>query len=183
MFKQSIRLFIITYAFWLSYNQNISLASDLIVNSHQSSHNSVNKSADQSEDLVTQPIHLKISLSRHQVTVYEGKLPIKSYPIAVGRRGWETPIGNFQVTEMLENPTWINPLTDKSIPGGTPENPLGHYWIGFWTDGRNSIGFHSAPNPESVGKATSHGCIRMYSKDVEDLFHKVNVGTPVSVVR
>jgi lipoprotein-anchoring transpeptidase ErfK/SrfK len=83
---------------------------------------------------------------------------------------------------MLENPTWIHPLTGKSIAGGSPENPLGHYWIGFWTNGTNWVGFHGTPEPNSVGKASSHGCIRMYNKDIEELFHKVRVGTPVTVV-
>ncbi|MBO3462659.1 MAG: L,D-transpeptidase [Aetokthonos hydrillicola CCALA 1050] len=92
-------------------------------------------------------------------------------------------MGNFYILRKLKNPTWINPLTDESIPGGNPKNPLGHYWIEFWTDGRDSIGMHGTPNPETVGKTISHGCIRMYNKDVEDLFQKVSVGTPVIVVR
>lgn len=134
------------------------------------------------QDLVTQPKRLEISLSRRQVTLYEGNTPIKSYPVAVGQKGWETPTGNFQVIQMIQNPTWIHPFTDKAIAGGDPENPLGHYWIGFWTNGKDWVGLHGTPNPESVGKAVSHGCIRMYNKDVEELFHQVGVGTPVTVV-
>jgi lipoprotein-anchoring transpeptidase ErfK/SrfK len=134
-------------------------------------------------DLVTQLTRLEISLSRRKVTLYHQNTPIKSYPVAVGRKGWETPIGNFQVIQMLHNPKWINPLTDEAIPGGDPENPLGHYWIGFWTNGRDWIGLHGTPNPTSVGTAASHGCIRMYNNDVEELFHQVSVGTPVTVVR
>jgi lipoprotein-anchoring transpeptidase ErfK/SrfK len=133
-------------------------------------------------DLLTRSIRLEISLSRRQVTLYYENTPFKSYPIAIGRKGWETPTGNFQVMQMLENPRWINPLTNEAIPGGDPENPLGHYWIGFWTDGKDWIGFHGTPNPESVGKAASHGCIRMHNKDVEELFHQVSPGTPVTVV-
>lgn len=132
---------------------------------------------------VAEPIRLEISLSRRQVTVYQGNTSVKNYPIAIGRSGWETPAGNFQVLEMLKNPTWIHPLTGKSIQGGSPENPLGHYWIGFWTDGKNWVGFHGTPDPSSVGKAASHGCIRMYNKDVEELFQSVHVGTPVTVVK
>lgn len=135
-----------------------------------------------SSDSVTQPLRLEISLSRRQVTLYYQNRPIKSYPVAVGRKGWETPTGNFQVIEMIQNPKWIHPFTGEAIPGGDPENPLGHYWIGFWTNGKDWIGLHGTPNPESVGKAASHGCIRMHNKDVEELFHQVNVGTPVTVV-
>jgi lipoprotein-anchoring transpeptidase ErfK/SrfK len=133
--------------------------------------------------LVTQPTRLEISLSRRQATLYRENKQIKSYPVAVGRKGWETPTGNFQVMQMIQNPKWIHPLTGQSIPGGDPENPLGRYWIGFWTNGRDWIGFHGTPNPETVGTAASHGCIRMYSKDVEELFRQVSVGTEVTVVR
>jgi lipoprotein-anchoring transpeptidase ErfK/SrfK len=132
---------------------------------------------------INQPISLKIVLSQRQVILYRGKTKIKSYPIAVGRPGWETPIGNFQVLNMTKNPTWLHPFTGESIPGGSPKNPLGRYWIGFWTNGTNWIGFHGTPNPESVGKAASHGCIRMYNNDVQELFEQVSVGTPVTVVQ
>lgn len=130
------------------------------------------------------PLRLEISLSRRRVSVFKGKSLVKSYPIAVGRPGWETPLGTYQVRQMLRNPTWIHPLKKGiSIPGGDPENPLGHFWIGFWTDGKNWIGFHGTPNPKSVGAAASHGCIRMYNKDVEELFQKVSLGTEVKVVK
>lgn len=132
---------------------------------------------------IDQPINLKIVLSQRQVILYRGKTKIKSYPIAVGRPGWETPTGNFQVLNMTKNPTWLHPFTGESIPGGSPKNPLGRYWIGFWTNGTNWIGFHGTPNPESVGKAASHGCIRMYNKDVQELFEQVSIGTPVTVVK
>jgi lipoprotein-anchoring transpeptidase ErfK/SrfK len=73
---------------------------------------------------------------------------------------------------MLKQPTWIHPFTGETVPGSTPENPLGTRWIGFWTDGENSIGFHGTPNPESVGKAVSHGCVRMYNEaEVVDIYY------------
>lgn len=135
------------------------------------------------DDLIDKLTHLKISLSRRQVTLYKGNAPIKSYAIAIGRPGWETPVGKYRVMDMMEKPTWIHPWTGEAIPGGNPENPLGNYWIGFWTNGKHWIGFHGTPNQESVGKAASHGCIRMYNKDVEELFTQVNLGTPVIVER
>jgi len=138
--------------------------------------------ANNTPNTVAEPLRLKIQLNSRKVTLYQGETAIKSYPIAVGRPGWETPTGNFRVGQMLKNPTWISPLTDETVPGGHPENPLGSYWIGFWSDGRNSIGFHGTPNAETVGTAASHGCIRMYNKDVEELFSQVSLGTPVTVV-
>lgn len=181
MLKQSVRLFSLLWAFGLSSSLQVSLASEPSILPNNSD-NSVVKPTD-SYNSVTQLTRLEISLSRRQVTIYKGKSRIKSYPIAVGRRGWETPTGDFRVRQMLQNPTWIHPFTGESIQGGDPQNPLGHYWIGFWTDGKNSIGFHGTPNPESVGKPASHGCIRMYNKDVEELFHQVNLGTSVIVVQ
>ena len=130
------------------------------------------------------PLRLVIRLSQRRVTVYRGTTPVKSYAIAVGKPGWETPKGTYQVRQMFRNPTWIHPLKKGiTIPGGDPENPLGRYWIGFWTDGKNWIGFHGTPNPKSVGRAASHGCIRMYNKDIEELFQKVSLGTEVKVVQ
>jgi len=133
-------------------------------------------------EAVDEPLRLVISLNRREVGVYSGKKQLKAYPIAVGRDGWETPTGQFQVTQMLQNPTWINPMTGKVVPTGDPNNPLGDYWIGFWTDGTNWIGFHGTPDTKSVGKAASHGCIRMHARDVEDLYYQVSLGTPVTVV-
>lgn len=126
---------------------------------------------------------LEISLKHRRLTLYRGDTKIKSYPIAIGQLGWETPTGRFQVIDMKEDPAWINPLTKQLIPGGSPKNPLGHYWIAFYTDGSNWIGFHGTPETETVGKAASHGCIRMYNEDVEELFYQVSTGTPVSVTR
>lgn len=131
-----------------------------------------------------QALRLEIRLSRRQVTLYRGNALVKNYAIAVGRPGWETPVGAYEVKQMIKNPTWIHPLQKGVvIPGGDPENPLGRYWIGFWTDGKNWIGFHGTPTPRSVGQAASHGCIRMYNKDVEELFKQVTVGTVVTVVK
>lgn len=129
----------------------------------------------------TQPMRLEIRLKQRRVEVYQGETKIKTYAIAVGRPGWETPKGTFKVRQMLRNPTWIHPFTGEAIPGGDPENPLGRFWIGFWTNGKQWIGFHGTPKPESVGTAASHGCIRMYNQDIAALFAKVSLGTEVTV--
>jgi len=130
-----------------------------------------------------QPVRLEIRLRQRQVVVLQGEQVIKRYPIAVGKPGWETPPGNFQVRQKIKDPDWVSPLNQGVlIPGGDPENPLGRFWIGFWTDGKNWIGFHGTPTPGSVGRAVSHGCIRMYNRDVEELFQKVDIGTVVTVV-
>ncbi len=182
MFKQLDKLVIFIFASGLNFNPVMSLASELKVTPHTPTNNLVSQ-ATNINNLIIQPLHLEISLRNRRVTLYRGKTRIKSYPIAVGRQGWDSPVGNFRVRTMLENPTWINPFTNKAIPGGDPENPLGKYWIGFWTNGKNWVGLHGTPNPDSVGKAASHGCIRMYNNDVKELFDQVSLGTPIIVVR
>ena len=98
------------------------------------------------------------------------------------RPGRETPVGSFQVLAMQENPTWQHPLTGKIIPPGQPGNPMGRYWIEFSTDGKTCLGFHGTPEPKTIGKAASHGCVRMYPQDIEKLFHLVCPGTRVTVI-
>lgn len=125
-------------------------------------------------------IRLVLKLRERRVYVYQNDQLETTYPVAVGRANWETPTGNFQVLHMLQNPGWTNPLTGEVMPPG-PDNPLGERWIAFWTDGNNYIGFHGTPNRESVGRAASHGCIRMYNEDVRELYEIVTPGTSVVV--
>jgi L,D-transpeptidase ErfK/SrfK len=125
-------------------------------------------------------VELVIRLGERRVYVYQSDRLLASYPIAVGKTGWETPVGKYQVIQLVRNPTWQHPFTGDLIPPG-PDNPLGSRWIGFWTDGTNFIGFHGTPNEETVGRAASHGCVRMLDRDVLALFEKVRIGTPVTV--
>lgn len=127
------------------------------------------------------PMSLVVDLSDRRVYVYEAERVKTSFRIAVGRAGWETPTGRYEVISMVEHPTWQHPFTGEIVPPGSG-NPLGARWIGFWTDGKNTIGFHGTPNEETVGRAASHGCIRMYNDDVMRLFEMVQIGTPVIVV-
>jgi lipoprotein-anchoring transpeptidase ErfK/SrfK len=126
--------------------------------------------------------HLVIKLSQRRVYVYQNDKLKVSYPIAVGKAGWETPMGTYKVIDMQRDPAWEHPWSGEVIPPG-PDNPLGARWIGFWTDGRNFIGFHGTPNEHLVGQAVSHGCIRMRNKDILALYALVSMGTPVKVER
>ncbi|HEY9695589.1 MAG TPA: L,D-transpeptidase [Oculatellaceae cyanobacterium] len=141
---------------------------------------SVNK--DQKASSVTPKLatQLVIKLSERRVYVYQKNQVLAKYPIAIGRTKWETPKGNFKVFHKERNPAWENPFTGKVISSG-PDNPLGVAWIGFWSDGRNQIGFHGTPQENLVGQAVSHGCVRMRNKDVTALFEQVEIGTPVKV--
>lgn len=125
---------------------------------------------------------LTIKLRERRVYVYQGDRVQASYQIAIGRAGWETPTGNFRVIQKIEDPAWEHPWTGEVIPPG-PNNPLGTRWIAFWTDGKNSIGFHGTPNERLIGQAVSHGCIRMRNRDAIALYELVKIGTPVTVQR
>ncbi|TVP61250.1 MAG: L,D-transpeptidase [Nodularia sp. (in: Bacteria)] len=121
-----------------------------------------------------------VNLSDRRTYVYKRGEVIASYPIAVGKEGWETPTGSFRVTDMQHYPIWQHPITGKVFPSGT-DSPLGERWIGFWSDGRNEIGFHGTPDTHLLGEAISHGCLRMRNDDVRLLYEQVNIGTLVSV--
>ncbi|NJL01675.1 MAG: L,D-transpeptidase [Spirulinaceae cyanobacterium SM2_1_0] len=125
---------------------------------------------------------LILRLEDRRVYLYEGDIVVASYPVAVGRTGWETPTGSFAIFQKVQDPSWQHPFTKEIFPPG-PGNPLGNRWIGFWTDGENFIGFHGTPNEELIGQAVSHGCVRMRNDDIADLFERVAMGTPVIVER
>lgn len=121
-----------------------------------------------------------VDLSDRRVYVFRYDEVIASYPIAIGKKGWETPTGNFQVIHKEHHPIWRHPITDAIFDGGT-NSPLGDRWIGFWSDGRNEIGFHGTPDVDLVGAAVSHGCLRMRNPDVRMLYSQVSLNTPVLV--
>ncbi|MEY3827469.1 MAG: hypothetical protein RLZZ148_2288 [Cyanobacteriota bacterium] len=126
------------------------------------------------------PTRLVLKLKERKVYVFKGDKAVVSYPVAVGKKGWETPTGNFKILQLIPNPSWQNPWNGKVVPAG-PNNPLGERWIGFWTDGKNFVGFHGTPGEHLIGQAVSHGCVRMRNRDVKALFDQVKMGTPVIV--
>lgn len=101
----------------------------------------------------------------------------KLYPIAVGKILSNTPLGYYRVISKLINPTWYPPWGGKPVLPG-PYNPLGYRWIGFYSD----YGIHGNNAPASIGTLASAGCVRMYEKDVEELFDVVKYGDAVNVV-
>ena len=126
-------------------------------------------------------ISLTLKLKEKKVYVYKDGKAIANYPVAIGKKGWETPTGEWYVMEKITNPGWTSFKNGSFVSPGK-KNPLGERWIGFWTDGKDTIGFHGTPDVKSVGKAVSHGCVRMFDKDVKALFPLVKIGTTVKVV-
>jgi hypothetical protein len=127
-------------------------------------------------------MRVEVHLQQRQVILFRGTIAVKRYEIGIGRPGWETPTGTFRVLQMKRNPIWINPFTNEAVPGNDPRNPLRGYWIGFWTDGNNWVGFHGTLDPNTIGKAASHGCLHMHTADLQDLFSRIRLGTPIIVI-
>jgi lipoprotein-anchoring transpeptidase ErfK/SrfK len=130
---------------------------------------------------VMETVSLVLNLKEKHVYVYKGDKVLTKYPVAIGKKGWETPVGEWQVMEKVVNPGWTS-FKDGSVMRPGKDNPLGERWIGFWTDGKDVIGFHGTANVKSIGTAASHGCVRMFNRDVKALFPLVKVGTTVKVV-
>jgi lipoprotein-anchoring transpeptidase ErfK/SrfK len=109
---------------------------------------------------------------------------VRSYRVAVGAAGYETPRGLHRVQSKQRNPAWHAPnrpwageLAGQTIPPGDPRNPLKAAFISLG----GGVGFHGTGNLASIGTAASHGCIRMTVPDVLSLYRNVPVGTPVLV--
>jgi lipoprotein-anchoring transpeptidase ErfK/SrfK len=107
----------------------------------------------------------------------------KTYRIAVGRIGLETPAGEYTINDKQINPSWHVPLSSwagdlagRIIPPG-PDDPIKARWLGFF----DGAGIHGTDEISSIGTAASHGCIRMTIPDVEDLYPRVPLHTPIYV--
>ena len=130
---------------------------------------------------VGETVKLVLNLKEKQVYVYRGDQVLGKYPVAIGKKSTPTVTGEWYVMEKISNPGWTNFNTGKFVKPG-PKNPMGERWIGFYTDGKDMIGFHGTPDVKSIGKAVSNGCVRMFNKDVKAIFPLVEVGTIVKVV-
>ncbi len=127
-----------------------------------------------------------INLAQMRLFYFADDGTVQTFPISIGREGWQTPSGSTAIVLKRKHPTWTVPASiraeDPKLPATVPpgpNNPLGQYalnlgWAGYAIHGTNA--------PSSIGKPASHGCMRMYPEDIERLFAAVAVGTPVTVV-
>jgi len=127
---------------------------------------------------------LTIDRPNFKLRLFKGLRFARSYGIAVGMAGLETPAGRYAIQNKQVNPAWHVPnsawagsLAGQVIPGGAPNNPLKARWLGI----ANGVGIHGTAEDWSIGTRASHGCIRMHVSDVIDLFGRVPVGTPVLI--
>jgi len=121
----------------------------------------------------------------------EQKPMVKSYPVSVGRMDWNTPLGKVRIEKKDQDPSWRppesikleavadgrDPLPDVVPPG--PDNPLGRYALRLSLPGYL---IHSTNKPYGVGMRVTHGCVRMYPENIEELFPIIPVRTMVQIV-
>ena len=119
-----------------------------------------------------------------------GKSFVSTYPISIGRIDWRTPQGKMKITAKALDPNWYPPESIRKehaeegdelpkivLPG--PDNPLGRHAIKLSVSGYL---IHGTNRPYGIGMRVTHGCIRMYPKDVEKIFEEAPIGTSVEIV-
>jgi lipoprotein-anchoring transpeptidase ErfK/SrfK len=133
------------------------------------------------------PAVLIVHRSSFTLSLYKNLKLARTYSVAIGMQGLETPAGLYHIQNKAVNPAWTEPYSDwvpaadrgKVVPGGSPENPLKARWLGIF----NGAGIHGVDPSEygSIGHAASHGCVRMRIPDVIDLYPQVPVGAPIYI--
>jgi lipoprotein-anchoring transpeptidase ErfK/SrfK len=116
-----------------------------------------------------------VSIPDRKLAVIEEGNVIASFSVAVGAPASPSPTGEFQIVTRVSNPTYYHP--GMVIPSGK-DNPVGTRWLGLSQKG---YGIHGTNAPKSVGRAASHGCIRLRNRDIERLFTMLRVGDWVEI--
>jgi lipoprotein-anchoring transpeptidase ErfK/SrfK len=117
-----------------------------------------------------------VSLEDRKLALLENGQIMKVYNVAVGKPTTPSPTGTYSIARRVKNPTYSH--DGKTVLPG-PGNPVGTRWMGLSVKG---YGIHGTNEPRSIGKAASHGCIRMAKKDLEEMYEMVSVGDTVELV-
>ena len=138
----------------------------------------------QAELAAKYPSLLVADRGNFQLRFYKNLQLVKSYTVAVGAVGFDTPAGLYHIQNKAVDPAWSVPNSDWAgslagtvVPGGSPENPLKARWLGIY----DGAGIHGTDQTYSLGTAASHGCIRMAIPDVIELYDQVAVGAPIYI--
>ncbi len=116
-----------------------------------------------------------VSIPDRKLALIENGEVTRIFAVAVGKASTPSPAGSFRIVSRVSNPTYYH--EGKIVPPG-PANPVGTRWMGLSEQG---YGIHGTNAPSSIGKAASHGCIRMARADLEQLFAMVQVGDVVEI--
>ena len=117
-----------------------------------------------------------VSLEDRKLAVVEDGQVKKVYTVAIGKPSTPSPVGTFTVVRRVKDPVYSH--NGKTVQPG-PGNPVGTRWMGLSIKG---YGIHGTNEPKSIGKAASHGCIRMGKKDLEEMYEMVRVGDEVELI-
>ena len=134
---------------------------------------------------------LVINVAEMRIYYYpEDRSVVRTWPISIGRVGWETPLGETRIVRKKAYPTWYPPESIREeaamkgdplprVVGPGPDNPLGTHalYLGF-----PEYLIHGTNKPFSIGMRVSHGCVRMYPEHIVELFELVKPETPVTLV-
>ena len=133
------------------------------------------------------PVVIKIDIKTNMLGVFQGEKLMAAYPVTVGSAHLASPIGEWKVSRITKMPTF---RYDKEmlqhgqrsgnfhlLPPG-PRNPVGVMWIAL---NKKGIGIHGTNEPDSIGRAASHGCVRLANWDVVRLATKIKPGDHVSI--
>jgi lipoprotein-anchoring transpeptidase ErfK/SrfK len=130
------------------------------------------------------PAIIVINRSAFQLTLYKRLKRAKTYAVGVGRSGFDTPAGLYDIQNKAVDPAWFVPdrewageLAGQVIPADDPRNPIEARWMGIY----DGAGIHGTEDVGSIGNAESHGCIRMRIAEVKELYEQVPVGSPVYI--
>ncbi len=111
---------------------------------------------------------------------------VVTYPIGIGRQGFNTPTGDYTIVAKVRDPVWYIPdnirKEEPGLPGlipPGPDNPLGGYWLQLSVNG---YGIHGTNRPYGIGRRVSHGCIRLYPEEIETLFKFTRPGILVRIL-
>jgi L,D-transpeptidase ErfK/SrfK len=160
---------------------------------------SVGKALSPGQDLLIDNRHLVpqrlergilINIPQRMLFLFADGGLVRAYPVAVGSSGWQTPVGVYRVASREVDPTWDvppsiqqelaqlgRPALTRVLPG--PNNPLGDRYLAISSTGS---GIHGTNQPTSIYCFSTHGCIRLHTDDVRELFERVSVGTPVHII-
>ncbi len=138
-----------------------------------------NLRAGQDLRIITGHLRLRVNRERFYLQAYIDNMFFKRYKVGLGKDGLTPSVVTTISKSLARNPDWTDPTTMKIIPSSDIKNPIGTRWIGL--NMGKGYGIHGTRIPESIGTASSNGCVRLLNEDVEELFDWVMTGDDVEI--
>jgi lipoprotein-anchoring transpeptidase ErfK/SrfK len=168
--KQSKRIWVVATVLWA-----MAAGTAAIAQSKQAQGAEQVPPAAQAQGAAASARLIVISIPDRKLVLMENGAAKRVYPVAVGKPSTPSPAGEFTIVRRVSDPTYSH---RGRVVGPGPKNPVGSRWMGLSARG---YGIHGTNEPNSIGKAASHGCIRMSKADLEELYTMVDVGDAVEI--